>query len=201
MKIFFDLDGTLLNSKPRLYHLFQFLVPHSKFSYEDYWKLKKDKISHREILTNYFKYQEKDIIKFNFEWMSLIESPEWIIYDEPFEGLHQFLESLNLNNQLYIVTARQDQKVVFDQIKSFHLDCYFKDILVTLQKIEKSDLIKKTKQISNLDWIIGDTGKDIETGKILGIKTAAVLTGFLSQNQLIRYSPDVILENVSQFKL
>ncbi|MFN9319674.1 MAG: HAD hydrolase-like protein, partial [Chitinophagales bacterium] len=26
MNIFFDLDGTLIDSRPRLYHLFQYLV-------------------------------------------------------------------------------------------------------------------------------------------------------------------------------
>ena len=36
MNIFFDLDGTLLDSKERLYYLFQHLVPECKFSFEEY---------------------------------------------------------------------------------------------------------------------------------------------------------------------
>ena len=44
MKIFFDLDGTLINSKMRLYSLFQELVSASNLSFDEYWNLKKKKL-------------------------------------------------------------------------------------------------------------------------------------------------------------
>ena len=201
MKIFIDLDGTLLDSKPRLYYLFQFLVPDSTLSFQDYWNLKQDKITNNQILANFFKYKEKDIIKFNNKWMSLIEEPQWIEYDKPHEGVEQFLDNLRQNNELYIVTARQSKDVVLMQFNSFGMNYLFKDILVTLQKTTKYNLIRSITSTTPQDWIIGDTGKDIETGKLLGIKTTAVLNGFLSKNQLEKYAPDLIFDSIIHFNI
>jgi len=51
------------------------------------------------------------------------------------------------------------------------------------------------------DWFVGDTGHDIIAGKKLGIKTAAVLTGFLSKEKIEEYEPDIILTSVLNFKI
>ena len=56
MKIFFDLDGTLINSKIRLYSLFQELVPVSNFSFDEYWDFKQNKINHATILRKKFNF-------------------------------------------------------------------------------------------------------------------------------------------------
>ena len=60
MNIFFDLDGTLIDSRLRLYKLFQDLVSSSNLTFSDYWNLKRNKISHKKILTTKFAYSEKD---------------------------------------------------------------------------------------------------------------------------------------------
>lgn len=200
MKIFFDLDGTLLNSKPRLYHLFQLLVPESKFTFDSYWELKQNKVSHRDLLIKYFNYTENEISKFNSEWMSLIETPVWLNYDKLFDGVKPFLDLLKEKNELFIVTARQFEDVTLKQIEYLGLHEVIRDVLVTHQKIKKSDMIKNKFELTSVDWIVGDTGNDIITGKELGIKTAAVLSGFLSKEQLITYSPDIIVENVKLLK-
>nr|WP_294786834.1 HAD hydrolase-like protein [uncultured Flavobacterium sp.] len=197
MKIFFDLDGTLLDSKPRLYHLFQFLVPESKLTFENYWNFKQDKISHRDLLIKHFNYNDETISKFTKEWMSLIEAPEWLSYDKLITGVKPFLDSLKDTNELYVVTARQSEQVARKQIEDLGLEGIFKDILVTLQKTEKKDLIRDRFKLKKNDWIIGDTGKDIDTGKSLKIKTAAVLSGFVSEYHLKTYFPDIIVENVT----
>lgn len=197
MKIFFDLDGTLLDSKSRLYNLFQFLVPKSKLTFESYWEFKQNKVSHRELLINFFDYSEEQVSNFINVWMSLIESSEWLLYDKPFDGVKMFLDSLKGNNELYVITARQYEEVAVKQIYDLGLDGIFNDILVTLQSREKENLISSKFKLTNKDWIIGDTGKDIETGKALNINTAAVLSGFLSREQLLIYSPDIIVENVT----
>jgi phosphoglycolate phosphatase len=71
---------------------------------------------------------------------------------------------------------------------------------VTQQRKEKFDLINDEVLISKQDWFVGDTGKDIQTGKKLGIKTAAVLSGFLNKEKLMEYEPDVIERDVLKLK-
>jgi phosphoglycolate phosphatase len=200
MKIFFDLDGTLLDSKQRLYELFQILVPQSIFTFETYWDLKQDKVSHRELLTKYFGYTESEISKFTSEWMDLIESSEWLERDTLFCGVKPFLDKLKEKSELYVVTARQFEDRTINQIENLGLNNIFTDVLVTLQKNEKSDLIKKYTSVTAKDWIVGDTGNDVLTGKELGLSTAAVLSGFLSKKHLLTYSPDIIVDKVELLK-
>jgi phosphoglycolate phosphatase len=92
---------------------------------------------------------------------------------------------------------------VYDQITRFGWQSIFNHIFVTEQKKEKIKLIleKKNLNIQTSDIFIGDTGKDILTGKALGIKTVAVLSGFLNEKSLKKYNPDCIIKNINQLKL
>ncbi len=191
MKIFFDLDGTLLDASDRLYQLFQFLVPTSTLSKDDYWKLKRNKINHQAILRTQFKYTDEQIKTFENTWLSMIELPEWIALDKPFKGITKYLRELKSDHGLYVVTARQSEEIVILQIKNYGWADIFDEVLVTKQRHEKSELIGSRRE-SVRDWVVGDTGKDIEAGKSLGLRTAAVLSGFLSREMLMEYHPDII---------
>lgn len=199
MNIFFDLDGTLLDSRERLYLLFQNLVPESKLSFEEYWSLKRNKITHREILEIQFCYSNQAIKLFEENWMQKIELPEWLAFDKPFEGLNNFLRDLGKRYNLYVITARQFKEIAKNQIEQLGWNNLFKEILVTEHKDEKYTLIKSTVTTSKEDWLIGDSGKDIQTGKQLGFRTAAVLSGFLSKHKLLEYKPDIIIDTVFDF--
>ena len=200
MKIFFDLDGTLIDSKERLYRLFQHLVPSSSLTFDEYWRLKKNKIGHRKILQTYFLFSEQEVGVFSKNWLRLIESPGWIKFDQPFKGVTELLQELKKKNELYLITARQFEPIVLAQLSNFGWSMMFTGVFVTQQKVEKIALLKDRLVTGYDDWFIGDTGKDIETGKGLGMKTAAVLSGFLSEESLMEYKPDLIIDNVINFK-
>ncbi len=195
MKLFFDLDGTLLDSRERLYKLFQHLVPESDFTFEDYWNLKKNKIDHTRILSEHFHYTPERVDAFQQTWLSLIETDEWLNYDQPFDNVTEFLHLLKDDNELFLVTARQSEIKVAEQIERFGWQNIFTSVLVTNRRTEKDVLISHFHPSSE-DWLIGDTGYDINTGKQLGMRTAAVLTGFLNKEKLMEYHPDVIAETV-----
>jgi phosphoglycolate phosphatase len=200
MKIFFDLDGTLIDSKLRLYNLFQKLVPQSILTYDEYWAFKMDKISHSMILRQVFNLGEIDIKLFEDRWMELIETENWLKFDRPFVGTTDHLTKLKGKGfLLYVVTARQFKTKVILQLELFGWFTLFEEILVTEQKNKKEDLIKPYIEGDEENWIIGDTGMDIIVGKKLGIKTVAVLSGFLNKEVLLTYEPDYILENIIEF--
>ncbi|RQO39113.1 HAD family hydrolase [Chryseobacterium sp. KBW03] len=200
MNIFFDLDGTLIDSRQRLYQLFQSLVPTSELSFDEYWALKRNKTSHKEIILSKFNYSNEQYSDFEKKWMSEIELEKWLQLDTPFEGIVDVLILLSKNHDLFVVTARQSESIALEQIKSFGWENIFTKILVTQQQQEKHDLIKNAVRVTPEDWFIGDTGKDIQTGKLLGIKTAAVLSGFLSKESLLPYQPDIIINTVLDLK-
>lgn len=200
MNIIFDLDGTLIDSKPRLYYLFQQLAPRSKLSYEQYWAFKENKTSNETILASELSYTKQDVAVFVKEWMALIESPELLQLDTSFSYTHDTLTRLQQQATLHLCTARQLRETAFEQLARLNLLPFFDQVLVTEQKRTKEDLIKAhVSELCSQDWILGDTGKDVQVGKALAIKTCAVLSGFLNEKSLRAYNPDWIIDSVTDF--
>lgn len=201
MNIIFDFDGTLLDSRLRLYKLFQDLVPSSKLTYEEYWKYKRNKIPHETILIDVFNYDSSDISKFKSAWLELIETEVYLKLDTLYANVNKSLEQLAKTNCLYLCTARQHREPVLTQLESLGIIEYFSEVFVTEQVKTKEELLNNSSIcFSNIDCFVGDTGHDILTGKALGLRTYAVTTGFLSKNKLLQYKPDVFLNDLSELK-
>ena len=200
MNIILDLDGTLLTSHERLYELFVALVGNRKITFDQYWDMKKSKISNEEILSQEFSYPIEKIIKFKSVWMDKIENEHFLNMDKWHPNVIETIYSLAKDNSLYICTARQRVKPVIQILESSKILGILKDVLVTEQKNTKKELIfSSVKNLSQIDWIIGDTGQDINTGKELGIKTCGLTCGFQSLETLRLYQPDFIGESLADF--
>lgn len=198
MKIIFDLDGTLICSKKRLYELFCDLTNSRELSFSDYWEFKFSGCSNQDILKNEFDYPEEKINKFVTLWMNKIEDSYYLEMDTVIEGLKEFLEKISINNQLYICTARQSVVQVKAQLKSLTILEFFEEIFVTEQRFTKTELLLNSGiAFSKNDWFVGDTGHDIKTGQQLGMKTCAVLSGFMSETALLAYGPNKIFKNLT----
>ena len=198
--LFIDLDGTLIDARKRVYEVFRFLVPTANFSFDAYWEIKRAGISNESILANQFDFSDLQIANFISRWMQEIEKENWLELDEPFDNVENKLQKLKNEYKLILVTARQSTTNTLKQLKKLQLDIYFDDILITNQTLTKQVIIKQKFDITPNDLIIGDTGKDVEAGKALGIKTIAVLSGFLSASTLEKYKPDYILQSINDFK-
>lgn len=197
--IFFDFDGTILNSQKRMYRLFCELCPETCFSYEEYWEIKRNRINQNDFLKKYFNYTDEQISLFKNNWMEKIEEESRLLEDKPIENISDVFMNLAKDNKLYIVTNRQSKYLAIKQIKDLSLFDFFEDILVTEQKKTKADLIKEKVAVKADDIFIGDTGEDILTAKELGIKSIAVSYGFLNKDILAEYKPDFVIDEVKDF--
>jgi Predicted phosphatases len=196
VRIFFDLDGTLIDSRERLYVLFKKMIPESLLSFDEYWNLKRSKINHRMIL-------EKDHPNVNWEsfeneWLSEIESLQMIDLDVLYFSAIEVLKKLSANNELYVLTARQNENILCYELEKLGISKFFKSVLLTEGKRSKGDLLKAFKGDFSKDILIGDTGYDVKTGKSLGMKTIVVTHGFLSEESLRGYEPDVIVNSLEE---
>jgi len=198
MKIFIDFDGTLIDSRIRIYGLFK-KISGAALSSDQYWELKRNQVSNDDILIKYCNYTDVKLQAFNDEWFPLIEHDDWLFFDHPLPGVTDFLKKLSQHNTLILVTARQRTDKVFDQIARFGWQDLFHDILVTQQEKEKEALIAAKFDCHSTDFIVGDSGKDILAGKALGLKTVAVLSGSRNKQQLIKYNPDFIVDTIVDF--
>jgi phosphoglycolate phosphatase len=199
MNILLDFDGTILNASNRMYQLFQHLVPESTLLKHEYWEIKRNKISHSDILGNQFNWDEDRIAVFTQSWHSLIETDYWLSLDTLDNEVKIHLEYLGKSANLNLVTARQSRAMLVDQLDTLMIHNVFSEVFVTEQKYTKFDLVSHLPLGSN-DWFVGDTGHDIVTGKQLGLKTVAVSGGFLCEGILLGYNPDIICDSIKGFR-
>ena len=198
MKIIFDLDGTLLCAKKRLYELFLDLLENEHISYDSYWNLKFSGSKNVDILRNCFGYVDAKIDIFLINWMNKIESDYYLDMDVIIAGAEKTLEKYCEGNELYVCTARQSVSQVQKQLRNLGVFDFFQEVFVTEHKVSKEEVIKRSGIVfSKEDWMVGDTGYDINTGKRIGTNTCAVLSGFMSERSLGDYSPDLMIENVT----
>ncbi len=197
--IFFDLDGTIINSQRRLYDLFCELCPENRFSYDEYWEIKRNRINQSDFLKKYFNYDDNKISLFRKNYLDKIEDDYRIFTDSPVVGISEILKKLSKNYNLYIITNRQNDEITQKQIKDFGWDIYFKKILNTAQKIRKSELIRQKISISVKDVFISDVGEDINEAKLLGVYSVAVSWGIQNTEILSSYNPDALFDKVEDF--
>lgn len=185
-KIFFDLDGTLLDSSDRLYNLFCDLIPECKFSKEEYWNFKRNKINHEMIIKNHFPNYDFD--EFNTNWLNLIETEKYLNFDKLYDFTLNLIKDLD---NIYLLTARQSKEQLFNELERLQIKDYFKEIYVTENKLTKLDIMKSLNLGEN-DIYISDTGRDIAWANETGMKSVGVDWGFMSAEKLKDYKPDVL---------
>lgn len=199
MNIFFDLDGTVWDSKQRLYQLFCDLTGTDHVRFDQYWGEKMNKVSHDIILKKYLEYNEEQIRCFKYQWLKLIETKRYLNLDKIFPFTIHVLEYLFMKGySIYFVTLRQSRAGVIDELKEKNIYLYCIKCFVSEMKYTKEEMIfNSSVQLSEKDFFIGDTGIDINVAKSLGIKSVAVLSGFRNERVLRGYNPDYILDNIS----
>lgn len=200
MNLIFDLDGTLIDSRLRLYTLFRTLVPSLDLSFQAYWDLKRANVSNEDILRMRLGYSSAKVEGFRSQWMASIESPELLSLDRLLPGLKSVLPTFAGLATLYVCTNRQRPAAAIDQLDRLGVLGFFETVLVTAQVQTKLELIASIPGLATRDWLLSDSGLDVRIGKSLGIMTCAVLSGFSSEVVLRAYEPDLILSSASSFR-
>lgn len=199
-RIFFDLDGTLINSQGRLYRLFRELCPQCDWTFERYWDVKRARISQAEMLRRYFKYDDEVAIgRFHEEWMRHVEDESAVSSDFPIQGMKELLAELSCSQDLYVVTCRQRRDLAVRQLEAMGFARHLKAILATEGSWTKVDLVRSCG-CSQSDCLVGDTGEDVRAARQLGVGSVVVSWGILSREVLCEYTPDVVCDTVEELK-
>jgi HAD superfamily hydrolase (TIGR01509 family) len=125
---------------------------------------------------------------------------------KPIPNIQTTLQTLQQKAKLALITMRNVPKTtITKELQQFGLANYFTHI-ITAQDTHKPkpspEALIKTLQAIDVQicdcLIIGDSVSDIKAGKAAGAKTAAVLSGLFSQQELAKLNPDLILKDVTQ---
>lgn len=199
MNIFFDLDGTLLDSRERIYRLFTDLTKQTVLTFDAYWEQKRQMRSNEWLLEHKLGVDQKGIEQFLVEWFPLIESERYLRLDQLFEPVPSLLQALvKQGHTLYVVTARQSEPLAVQQLQNLGVSQYIEQVFVTAGKKAKHELLQEV-HVQPSDLFFGDTGLDVQTAKLIGVTSVAVLTGFRSKEILAGYKPDVIAPSVWEY--
>src|SRR3989344_5707691 len=196
INMFFDLDGTLLDISAKCYQAHKHaasLTGVSSLPFNKYWSAKRNRIPERQLID----FSDEDSFqKYETLRIGSLEDVNFLKYDAPFPWVRQLLRNLKKNN-LFLVTARRNPKLVVDQLKDHKLDIFFNKIIVTSggEPVESKVRLIKKVGVESGDLIIGDTEADILVARELELTSIAVYSGIRTKKFLKRNNPDFLVKN------
>ena len=197
--IFIDFDGTIIDASQRLYTLHLDIVNeagfHTSYSKETYMALKRMKIPEAEIISFIAEPKKREFYLEQRE--KRIEEWKYLAQDTLFPWSKTALEQLRQHNTIILCTQRKNSALLFRQLLYLGIQDVFHDQIISFDK--KAETIKQHPWFEKeKSLIVGDTEVDIETGKVLGIKTIAVASGMRNEEFLRKLKPDFVMKDISE---
>lgn len=203
MKVYFDLDGTLIDISNRHYLVYKNAVLHfggKPLDKKKYWQLKRNKTCWSKVLFH-SDLDNNNIETFLGYFINNIEKKSFLKKDTLFANSMEILNRVSGISDCYLVSLRRNKKNLFEQLDWLGIKDIFKDIRTGHSENQGDDiktmLIKYDDPVKGM--IIGDTEADIITGKNLGLYSIGVLSGIRSENFLKKLNPDLIIKSIKDF--
>lgn len=188
MIVFFDLDGTLINSSARHQILLRELLIGANVGYDEeilktYDEYKRDGNNTYRFLTNIMKLNEDIALKISNEWKEHIELPKYLQMDKLYEETFLVLNYLK-SKQIPIVyiSARSNKVGIEEELKYLGIFDYARDVFIVDSKKAYENKYNVMKQISRpSDLIVGDTEVEFELSQALQLNSIILNRGFRSK--------------------
>ncbi len=206
-----DLDGPVLDVSERYYRVYSDtlnsfgLEPLSKKSY---WNLKRSRVSEPEVLARSATPDTHLVRAYLEARAQRIESAQYLLFDQVWHGIPETLKILRSQRALVLVTLRTSRELLDHQLDRLKLLDAFDCILAAGTAAGESDRGEQKAQLvrhcfRNEDltgWFVGDTETDIHSGRLLGLRTAAITFGIRTAEHLNAVSPDIVLHSPAEFQ-
>lgn len=128
----------------------------------------------------------------NSEWISVIEDEKYLKIDTLYPDVIDILKNLSKENDLYLITARNNKDACLNQIKTLGIGQFFNEVVIVPTCSETSLLKAEELKNRNIKYFIGDTESDCKAADIAKCKFYAVSYGFRSTKFLKKYTANVI---------
>lgn len=177
----FDFDGTLLDSKKRHSVVLDDILKQYNINLDT-----SDLIEFKRGGKNNISYLMSKGIDENLskeiqaKWIDNIEKEKYLEIDVLYEDAIENLEKYSKENDLILVTARNNEEGLQKQIDKFGLRKYFREIFIVESNKNTSNLKAEILEKENAILMIGDTESDYNASKIADVEFKFYNNGFRS---------------------
>ena len=180
-----DLDGTLIDAKPRqVAALAALLDPELGIDGDRLWELKRDGLTTRAALRR-LGIDAELAERLSERWVATVENPRWLRLDRLLPGVSATLEALAATEtRPLILTARRHADRARDQVASLGLLRWCAEVTVVSPGCAAEE---KAAQLVERGCraLIGDTESDARAAELAGADFAAVTSGQRSREFLL----------------
>lgn len=201
MKIFCDLDGTLIDVSKRHYKVYSEMTNEFRgtpLPKAEYWDLKRRKIKWNELLP--LSNLDPEIEpRFLEGFIKRIEDPSYLELDTVFPEAIPTIKELSKVGDCYLVSLRRNRQNLLDELSRLAIAPYFKEILTGHSENDGYDVkiaLIKDRLGDDNGVIIGDTEADIVTGRELGMKAIGLKSGIRDEQFLAALHPDFLVDGI-----
>ncbi len=197
-KIAFDFDGTIIDSRQRHQKVMAIILQKYGFNTDvsDLVDFKSDGKNNIDwLISKGIPFSQADHI--NKDWIQLIENEEFLKSDSLYEGVVNTLRTLSENNDLYLITARNNKEGAMSQIQKSGISKYFSDIIIVPSNKNSAELKSKELRRLEIDVFVGDTELDFQASTMADCHFYAVSQGFRSKEFLKRNMVKKIFDDIS----
>jgi len=188
-KIFFDLDGTLLDTWARSYKVYVLSIERlggNSISITEFIDLKRNGIDNANLLVKSGLDKNKEEI-YNALVVKHIEKKEFLSYDTLYDWVKPTLGLLKSNYDIYLLTSRQDKMECMRQIVDLEIGSFLTEIFI---EKNKNNIIAGFPGKNVI--IITDNEDDIILGNAYKLITIAVTWGHRNSGVLANNKPTFI---------
>lgn len=204
--VFFDLDGTLINSSKDIAISANYALEKLGFP-----KLAEEEIvkhigyGGENLLRNILPVNDENILKEAVKIFREYYFSNPAIYTKPYELIPEILESLKKQGKKIAVITNKYydiSKEILEKLDIFHyIDLLLGGDSVKNKKPNPEPVLKAMKTLNvKTPVIIGDSETDIKSGKDAGIKTVLVEYGFGKVDLAKSFNPNFIVENTKELR-
>ena len=201
--IFFDLDGTIVDSREAYYEAAQ-----TAFQAMGQEPLEKEasleiprRLEQKQPINDLIKGDARKFLRVYLKAYYSITTEK----AKPLPSVSTALETLSTKAKLALITMRSVPKEsIINELEGFGIAKYFTYVVTALDthkpKPSPEALIKcvKALDVQICDCVIvGDSISDVRAGKAAGAKTVAVLSGIFSRQELAEEHPDLIIKDAT----
>ncbi|HIQ24511.1 MAG TPA: HAD family hydrolase [Persephonella sp.] len=204
--VFFDLDGTLINSSKDIAISANYALEKLGFP-----KLNEEEIvkhigyGGENLLRNILPVNDDNILKKAVEIFKKYYFSNPVIYTKPYELIPEILESLKKQGKKIAVITNKYydiSKEILEKLDIFqYIDLLLGGDSVKNKKPYPEPVLKAIESLNvKVPIIIGDSETDIKSGKDAGIKTVLVEYGFGKIDLAKSFNPDFIVKNTKELR-